>query len=230
VVIAVLVASAFEVIPTIIVPAFSRAWREANIAAISTVRPWTPLELAGRDIYIAEGCYTCHSQMIRPIWAETKRYSEYSKPGEFVYDHPFQWGSRRIGPDLAREGGKQSHDWHVRHFEDPRQLSAQSIMPSYAHLLEETLDFEGIQSRVNAMAMLGVPYGEAVKPGMAAELARAQAAKIAGELVSQGGYEGMEDKKVIALVAYLQRLGTDIHATKPVEVDKPPAPAPGGTP
>ena len=127
------------------------------------MQPYTPLELAGRDIYIAEGCYNCHSQMIRPIWAETKRYGEYSKPGEFVYDHPFQWGSRRIGPDLAREGGKQSSDWHVRHLENPRQLIAQSIMPAYPHLLNKTLDFDGIQSRVNVMAMLGVPYGEAVK-------------------------------------------------------------------
>ncbi|MBL9031732.1 MAG: cytochrome-c oxidase, cbb3-type subunit I [Phycisphaerae bacterium] len=202
VVIAVLVASAFEIIPTFLI--------RSNVPSIASVKPYTPLELAGREIYIAEGCYTCHSQMIRPIWAETKRYGEYSKPGEFVYDHPFQWGSRRIGPDLAREGGKQSHDWHVRHMENPRQLVAQSIMPGYAHLLREKLDFEAIQRRVGVMAMLGVPYGEAVKPGRAAELARAQAAKIATELVTQGGYPDMADKKIIALVAYLQRLGTDL--------------------
>ncbi len=201
-VIAVVVASLFEIIPTFLI--------RSNIPSIATVMPYTPLELAGRDLYIAEGCYNCHSQMIRPIWSETSRYTEYSKPGEFVYDHPFQWGSRRIGPDLAREGGKQSHDWHVRHLENPRQLIAQSIMPTYGHLLTEKTDFEGIQKRVDAMAMLGVPYGQAVKEGRAVELARAQANKIAADLAQQGGYPGLEDKKVIALVAYLQRLGKDI--------------------
>ncbi|MFN0133955.1 MAG: cytochrome-c oxidase, cbb3-type subunit I [Phycisphaerales bacterium] len=202
VVLAVLVASAFEIIPTFLI--------RSNVPSIASVKPYTPLELAGREIYIAEGCYTCHSQMIRPIWAETKRYGEYSKPGEFVYDHPFQWGSRRIGPDLARVGGKQSHDWQVRHLENPRQLVAQSIMPGYAHLLKENLDFEGIQRRVGVMAMLGVPYGDAVKGTRATELARAQAAKISTELVTQGGYQNLQDKKVLALVAYLQRLGTDL--------------------
>jgi cytochrome c oxidase cbb3-type subunit I/II len=203
-IIAVVVASLFEIVPTFLI--------RSNVPSISSVKPYTPLELAGRDIYIAEGCYNCHSQMIRPIWSETKRYGEYSKPGEFVYDHPFQWGSRRIGPDLAREGGKQSHDWHVRHFENPRQLIPQSIMPAYAHLLNQALDFDGIQSRVNAMAMLGVPYGEAVTPGRAAQMAREQAATIAQTLEAQGGYSGLNDKKIIALVAYMQRLGTDIHA------------------
>ncbi len=203
--IAVIVASLFEAIPTFLI--------RSNVPTIESVRPYTPLELAGRDIYIAEGCYNCHSQMIRPMWAETMRYGEYSKPGEFVYDHPFQWGSRRIGPDLAREGGRQSHDWHVRHLEDPRQLIPQSIMPAYPWLLEEEIDFEQIQSRVDAMAMIGVPYADALN--RAPDMAREQARVIAADLVAQGGYEGLETKKVLALVAYLQRLGTDISAPAP---------------
>jgi cytochrome c oxidase cbb3-type subunit I/II len=207
--IAVAVASLFEIIPTFLI--------RSNVPTIESVKPYTPLELAGRDIYIAEGCYNCHSQMIRPIWAETKRYGEYSKPGEFVYDHPFQWGSRRIGPDLARVGGKQSHDWQVRHLEDPRQLIPQSLMPGYPHLLDQDLKFAEIQARVDAMAMLGVPYADAVKEGGAEKLAREQAGKIAADLELQGGYPDMEGKKVIALVAYLQRLGTDIHAPATAE-------------
>ncbi len=215
VVIAVAVASLFEIIPTFLI--------RSNVPSIASVRPLTPLELAGRDIYISEGCYNCHSQMIRPLWAETLRYGQYSKPGESVYDHPFQWGSRRIGPDLAREGGRQSHDWHVRHLEDPRQLIPQSIMPAYPWLLKDELDFASIQSRVDAMAMLGVPYGEALNS--APELARAQAKALAADLVIQGGYEGLESKQIIALVAYLQRLGTDISAPPPAE--KAPDPTTG---
>src|SRR5690606_18125902 len=109
------------------------------------------------------GCYNCHSQMIRPMYAETKRYGEYSKPGEFVYDRPFQWGSRRIGPDLAREGGKKSHLWHLLHFQDPRQVTPNSIMPAYPWLLAQDLNFGEIQARVDANAMLGVPYGELLR-------------------------------------------------------------------
>ena len=206
---AVLLASLFEMIPTFLI--------KSNVPTIASVKPYTPLELHGRDVYIAEGCYNCHSQMIRPIWAETKRYGEYSKGGESVYDHPFQWGSRRIGPDLAREGGIKSHDWHVRHFENPRQLIAQSIMPSYKHLLESKIDFKDTETRVRAMAMLGVPYGEMVKEGVASAYAQAQAEQIAADLVQQGGYEDMQDKKVIALTAYIQRLGIDI--SKPDDWD-----------
>ncbi len=121
-------------------------------------QPYTPLELAGRDIYVSEGCYNCHSQMIRPMVAETKRYGEYSKAGEFVYDHPFQWGSRRIGPDLAREGGKQSSVWHWLHLENPQAVNEDSVMPSYAHLLDTTIDFNKITDRVWAAHMLGAPY------------------------------------------------------------------------
>ena len=198
--IAVLVASLFEIIPTFLI--------RSNVPSIASVKPYTPLELAGRDIYVAEGCYNCHSQMVRPIRAETERYGEYSKPGEFVYDHPFQWGSRRIGPDLHRVGGKYPHLWHVRHMEDPRSTTPQSIMPRYPWLLKDDLDFDGIQKRVDVMVMLGVPYGEAVNH--AREMAQAQALQVATEIVAQGGPNGLKDKKIVALVAYLQRLGRDI--------------------
>ncbi len=204
VLVAVVVASLFEIVPTFLI--------RSNVPTIATVGPYTPLELAGRDIYIAEGCYNCHSQMIRPMLAETERYGEYSKPGEFVYDHPFQWGSRRIGPDLAREGGKQSHNWHVLHFKDPAQITPGSIMPPYPWLLQKDLDFKSIPLRVKAMTILGVPYTQAQRDN-AEELARAQAAMIAGEIVEQNGEAGLEDKQVVALIAYLQRLGTDIFKT-----------------
>lgn len=193
---------------------------DKTVEKVEGVRPYTPLEQRGRDIYMREGCYTCHSQMIRPFRAETLRYGDYSKAGEFVYDHPFQWGSRRIGPDLAREGGRQSHDWQVRHLENPRQLIQDSIMPAYPHLLKDPLDFDAIQGRVDAMAMLGVPYGELVQKGRAVEAAKKQAQELAEALKAQSGYEGMGDKKVIALVAYLQRLGTDISKPPPAEPAK----------
>ncbi len=200
VVAAVAVASLFEILPTFLI--------RSNVPSIASVKPYTPLELAGRDIYVSEGCYNCHSQMVRPIRSETERYGEYSKPGEFVYDHPFQWGSRRIGPDLHRVGGKYPHLWHVRHMEDPRAITPQSIMPAYPWLLQNELDFSTIQRSVDAMAMLGVPYGDAVLH--ASELARAQADAVAAEIVKQGGPRGLETKEIVALVAYLQRLGTDI--------------------
>ncbi len=209
---AVVIASLFSNLPMFLI--------RTNIPTISTVKPYTPLELMGREIYIAEGCYNCHSQMVRPIWAETVRYGEYSKPGEFVYDRPFQWGSRRIGPDIHRVGAKYSYDWHVRHLEEPQQLVQGSIMPTYAHLLEQKLDFAQIPARVRAMKWIGVPYTEE-ELDTAADLAKAQAKLIGEQLVAQKGYKDMEDKKVIALIAYLQRLGTDINAP----ADAPPAPA-----
>jgi cytochrome c oxidase cbb3-type subunit I/II len=202
VVIAVVVASALEIIPTFLI--------KSNVPTIASVKPYTPLELYGRDLYIGEGCYNCHSQMVRPIRAETERYGDYSKPGEFVYDHPFQWGSRRIGPDLARVGGKYPHLWHVRHMEEPTSTTPQSIMPAYAWMLESPIEFSVIQPRVDAMMMLGVPYGEAAQK--AEELARMQASEIAREVEKQGGPRGLEDKKITAMVAYLQRLGRDIQA------------------
>jgi len=194
----------------------------SNIPTIATVEPYTPLELAGRDIYIAEGCYSCHSQMIRPFLWETMRYGEYSKPGEFVYDHPFQWGSRRIGPDLAREGGLRTHLWHYRHFKNPADISENSIMPRYPWLLKNTVNFDEIRGRVDSMALMGVPYGELLLEGKTVEHAKGQALEIAMELEAQGGPEFGEtwDKKVIALIAYLQRMGTDISKTPPpVETD-----------
>ncbi len=200
VVVAVVVASLFEILPTFLI--------RSNVPTIASVKPYTPLELAGRDLYIREGCFNCHSQMVRPLRHETERYGEYSKPGEFVYDHPFLWGSRRIGPDLAREGGKYSDLWHVRHLENPQAMTAQSIMPAYAHLVRDDLDFEGIQKRVDAMSMLGVPYGDAVRNAPA--LARTQAGEIAARVAADGGPGGLENKEVVAIVAYLQRLGVDI--------------------
>jgi cytochrome c oxidase cbb3-type subunit I/II len=212
-------ASLFEIIPTFLI--------KSNVPSIASVKPYTPLELAGRDVYIAEGCYNCHSQMIRPIYAEVKRYGEYSKPGEFVYDHPFQWGSRRIGPDLAREGGRQSNLWHAIHFNNPRDINDKSIMPAYSFLLSDELDFGGIQARVRVMAMLGVPYGDAVKDGVAEQQARAQATLIADEIAKQNPPEELRGltatKKVIALIAYMQRMGRDI--APPPEVPVAPAPA-----
>ncbi len=198
--VAVIVASLFEIIPTFLI--------RSNIPTIASVKPYTPLELAGRDLYIREGCFNCHSQMIRPFRYETERYGEYSKPGEFVYDHPFLWGSRRIGPDLAREGGKYPDLWHVRHFANPAQITARSIMPRYPWFERNPLDFEGIQKKVDVMAMLGVPYGDAVNNAPAQ--ARAQAKLIAEGIAGQGGPKGLEDKEIVAIVAYIQRLGRDI--------------------
>ena len=208
VVVAVVVASLFEIIPTFLI--------KSNVPTIASVKPYSPLELAGRDIYVAEGCHNCHSQMIRPIRAETVRYGEYSKPGEFVYDHPFQWGSRRIGPDLHRVGMKYPHLWHVRHMEDPRSTTPQSIMPSYPWLLAEDLDFGVIPRSIKAQRTLGVPYSEEEAVG-AADAARTQAVTIAAEVVEQGGPSDLEGKKIMALIAYLQRLGTDINRVEPPE-------------
>ena len=217
--IAVLVASAFELIPTFLI--------RSNIPTIATVKPYTPLELAGRDIYVAEGCYNCHSQQIRPLFAETERYGEYSKPGEFIYDRPFQWGSRRIGPDLAREGGKQSHLWHFEHFREPDSMVKGSVMPAYPHLLTRELNFGSIPARVHAAATLGAPYDRELTESES--MAMEQATKIVKELVEQGGpatvknREGkdfaLEKSHVIALIAYLQRIGVDLFATEDAIVE-----------
>ncbi|MFN8586369.1 MAG: cytochrome-c oxidase, cbb3-type subunit I [Candidatus Eisenbacteria bacterium] len=215
--VAVIVASLFEIIPTFLI--------RTNIPTIASVKPYTPLELAGRDIYQREGCFNCHSQMVRPFRYETERFGEYSKPGEFVYDHPFLWGSRRTGPDLAREGGKYNNLWHVNHMKDPRAVTPKSIMPAYPSLLTATLDFGTIQKHVDAMAMLGVPYGELVNNG-AADAAKAQAAEIAADIeATDPNLTGLQDKEIVALVAYLQRLGVDIK--KANEVASAPAPTGG---
>jgi cytochrome c oxidase cbb3-type subunit I/II len=219
---AVLVASLFEIIPVFLI--------RSNVPTIASVRPYTPLELIGRDIYVAEGCYNCHSQMIRSLYAETERYGEYSQPGEFIYDHPFQWGSRRIGPDLARQGGRNSHIWHLRHFQNPRQYSESSVMPIYEHLLHRPINYGTVPSRVQAAYYLGAPYDEELTRG--AEMAKEQAAKIMDELVAQGDPQDeaalrkFSDSHVIALIAYLQRLGTDLNKTWD---DQTPPVAPDGS-
>ncbi|QDV12498.1 hypothetical protein CA51_23810 [Rosistilla oblonga] len=207
---AVVIATLFEVIPTFLI--------RSNVPTIATVTPYTPLELAGRHIYVSEGCYNCHSQMIRPMVAETKRYGEYSKPGEFIYDRPFQWGSRRIGPDLQREGGKQSSFWHWTHFEDPELVSPGSVMPSYRHLIEEDLKFEAIQPLVETVHYLGAPYSEEDLTDTA-NVARRQAEVVAADIVRQGGPAGKQNKQVIALIAYLQRMGTDLFKTPEPEAE-----------
>ncbi len=216
VVIAVSTASLFEIIPTFVI--------RSNVPTIPSVTPYTPLELAGRDLYVSEGCYNCHSQMIRKMLAETKRYGPYSEAGEFVYDHPFQWGSRRIGPDLAREGGKQSVQWHVLHFDDPRQMTPNSIMPSYRHLIDKKLDFDSIPVRVKAMQALGVPYSEEQRL-TSTEHARTQAEALAATFVEQNGSPYVDEsgevvdlaeRRVIAVVAYLERMGRDF--LNPVQI------------
>ena len=211
--IAVLIASGFSLVPTFLI--------RSNVPTIATVKPYTPLELIGRDIYVAEGCYNCHSQQIRPLFAETERYGEYSKPGEFIYDRPFQWGSRRIGPDLAREGGKQSHLWHYEHFREPSAMTKGSVMPAYEHLTTRELNYKTLPARIRAASMLGAPYTEELTNSI--EMARDQARQIAWELAEQGGPSSVpttggktietEKTKVIALIAYMQRLGTDLNAS-----------------
>ncbi len=166
--------------------------------------------------------------MIRPIRAETERYGEYSKPGEFVYDHPFQWGSRRIGPDLQRVGGKYPHLWHVRHMQDPRAITQGSIMPGYPWMLTAALDVGAIPRTMRAHRALGVPYSDEDIDG-AVEHAAMQARTIADDVTAQGGPPGLEGSKVVALIAYLQRLGTDITRPEPAPqpADAPLEPAAG---
>ncbi|CAM2007524.1 cytochrome-c oxidase, cbb3-type subunit I [Acanthopleuribacter pedis] len=198
--IAILIGGVAETIPMMAI--------ESNVPSISSVKPYTPLELVGRDIYIREGCNNCHSQMIRPLRAEVERYGEYSKSGEFVYDHPHLWGSKRTGPDLHRVGGKYPNLWHLRHMEDPRAIVADSIMPAYQWLLENKMNLGDVKAKVNAMKHLGVPYDRDTVEN-AKKIAEAQAAEIGADLAASG-VEGMDDKEITALIAYLQRLGTDI--------------------
>jgi cbb3-type cytochrome c oxidase subunit II len=197
--IAVAIGGIVEFVPLILI--------DDQVERIATVEPFTPLELAGRDLYIREGCVGCHSQMVRPFRHEIERYGDYSKPGETVYESPFLWGSKRTGPDLARVGGKYPHLWHVRHMENPRSTSPRSIMPPYPWLLTRELDFDEIPGKLSALRTVGVPYSdEEVEDAVA--LARAQAEQVAADVVDQGGPAGLEDKEITALVAYLQKLGT----------------------
>ncbi len=189
-----------EIVPTYLV--------KSNIPTIASVKPYTPLELHGRDIYVREGCYTCHSQMIRPFRDEVARYGEYSKAGEFVYDHPFQWGSKRTGPDLARVGGKYPDSWHYNHMWEPTSMSPGSIMPNYPWLFERELDTSLTGAKIRAMQTLGVPY-EAGYDKIANQDVVAQESKIQATLKGEGiKTEG--NKEIVALIAYLQRIGKDI--------------------
>ncbi|WP_299898392.1 cytochrome-c oxidase, cbb3-type subunit I [uncultured Aquimarina sp.] len=217
--IAILIGGAVQIIPTLMV--------DSNIPTITSVKPYTPLELEGRDLYIRESCVSCHSQMIRPFRSEVERYGEYSKAGEYIYDHPFLWGSKRTGPDLMRIGGKYSDNWHLNHFYDPQSTSSGSIMPSYKWLIKNKLDRSQTEIKMEAMVTLGVPYTPE-------EIARAQewmdeqAIQIEKNLYTDPDfaktYEAdkkyaeengldfieMRHREVVALIAYIQRLGTDI--------------------
>ena len=204
--IAILIGGLVEIIPTYLI--------KSNVPTIASVQPYTPLELQGRDIYVREGCYTCHSQMIRPFRSETERYGEYSKAGESVYDHPFQFGSKRNGPDLAREGVKtgkmyKPDSWHYNHMLDPRSVSSQSIMPPYPWLIFNKLDMSKTAKKIRVMQTLGAPYAEGYDEIANDELMK-QATEIANGLQA-AGINVEPDREIIAMIAYLQRLGTDIY-------------------
>ncbi len=199
----ILIGGIIEIVPTFLI--------KSNVPTISSVKPYTPLELHGRDIYVREGCYVCHSQMIRPFRSETERYGEYSKAGEFVYDHPFQWGSKRAGPDLAREGTgnlKKSHGWHFRHFREPSSMSEGSIMPAYPFLMEQDIDTSETGAKIRAMQKLGVPYEKGYDKIANSELM--QQAGIITEVLKADSIRISPNKEVIAVIAYMQRLGKDI--------------------
>ncbi|MGB3467563.1 MAG: cytochrome-c oxidase, cbb3-type subunit I [Cyclobacteriaceae bacterium] len=185
---------------------------ESNIPTITSVKPYTSLEIQGRDIYIREGCNNCHSQMIRPFRSETERYGEYSKAGEYVYDHPFLWGSKRTGPDLLRVGGKYPDSWHYLHMLEPESMSPGSIMPPYPWLFTQNWDKESTPDKISAMMTLGVPYPEGFEEKAIAE-AEEQAVKIATGL-EKDDISVSPDAEIIALIAYLQRLGTDIKVVE----------------
>lgn len=208
--VAVLIGGIVEYIPTALI--------KSNIPTIASVKPYTPLEIQGRDIYIREGCYTCHSQMIRPFRSETERYGEYSKPGEFVYDHPFQWGSKRTGPDLHRLGGKYPNSWHYMHMNDPRSTSPNSIMPAYPWLYTSNTDWASTEGKIITLRQVGVPYPEGYERQATTD-AKAQAKTIADNLRSSK-FDVTPDREIVALIAYMQRLGTDIKA-KPQASSKP---------
>jgi cytochrome c oxidase cbb3-type subunit I/II len=202
--VAILIGGIIEMVPTFLI--------KSNVPTIEAVKPYTPLELTGRDIYIREGCNSCHSQMVRPFRHEVFRYDpdymEYSKAGEYVYDHPFLWGSKRTGPDLHRVGKKYLNSWHYYHMYDPTSTSQGSLMPAYPWLYDQYYDQEIIPDKINAMRTLGVPYDEGYENQAVDDLR-----KQADEIVSQLKTENIEtdpNLDIIALIAYLQRLGTDI--------------------
>lgn len=215
---AILIGGLIQIVPTLLV--------KSNIPTIAAVKPYTPLELQGRDLYIREGCVSCHSQMIRPFRSEVERYGDYSKAGEFVYDHPFLWGSKRTGPDLAREGvkgkpynGGRDDVWQFNHLYDPQSISPGSLMPRYQWLIKDKLDNSIIQGKMKAMVSLGVPYSDADITN-ALKSIDAQASKIEKNLLANAeikkSFENetavpLKDREIIAMIAYLQRLGTDIQ-------------------
>ena len=205
--IAILSGGLIEIVPLYLV--------KTNIPTIASVKPYTPLELQGRDIYVREGCYTCHSQQVRPFRSETERYGEYAKAGEYIYDHPFQWGSKRNGPDLSREGvvnGRQykPNSWHYNHMLNPQRLNEQSIMPVYKWLISDDLDISTTAKKIRVMQLFGVPYPEGYDKIANDDLMK-QARGIADDLKSQG-IQVEPGKEIIAMIAYLQRLGKDVHA------------------
>ena len=212
--VAILIGGAIEIIPLLIVP--------ENIPKITSVKPYTPLELEGRDIYIREGCNNCHSQMIRPFRSEVERYGEYSKAGEFVYDRPFLWGSKRTGPDIHRIGGKYNDNWHFNHMFDPRLTSPGSIMPRYPWLLTNDLDVSDTEAKMKGLVTLGTPYTQ-FEIDKALPLLRNQAAEVEKnlrqdpEFVKNYGDSNMQNKEIVAMIAYLQRLGTDIKKAETAE-------------
>ena len=198
----ILVGTMLELVPMFLI--------SSNVKTIESVKPYTALEQYGRDIYIREGCYTCHSQHIRPFAAEVERYGEYSKAGEFVYDHPFQWGSKRIGPDLAREGVKKlSNTWHYEHLVDPEATSSGSIMPGYPYLAESKIDYKFLKESIRALKKVGVPYPENYQAAAVVD-ATEQGQIIADDLVANGKKVTAENE-IVALIAYLQRLGKDSY-------------------
>jgi cytochrome c oxidase cbb3-type subunit I/II len=196
-----------------------------NVPTIASVKPYTPLEVMGRDIYIREGCVGCHSQMIRPFRSETERYGEYSKAGEFVYDHPFLWGSKRTGPDLHRLGGKYPDAWHYNHMDDPRTTSPGSLMPRYSWLLTQRIETNAMPPRLAALRKVGVPYPAGYETTDAQKDLVAQAQKIVANLQQGMITNAPANTEIIALIAYLQRLGADIKATPALT-----APAPATAP
>lgn len=199
-----------EMVPTFLI--------QSNVPTISSVKPYTPLELQGRDIYVRDGCYVCHSQMIRPFRSEVARYGEYSKAGEFVYDHPFQWGSKRTGPDLAREGGKYPDSWHFNHMLDPTTMSPGSVMPAYPWMIDKDLDVSSTAAKIRAMQALGVPYADGYDK-MANDDLQKQALQIQTSL-KKDGIICSEKKEIIALIAYLQRMGVDIKGEHTVSTNQ----------
>ena len=217
--IAILIGGMVQIIPSLMVDEY--------IPIISSVKPYTPLELEGRDLYIREGCVSCHSQMVRPFRSEVERYGEYSKAGEFVYDYPFLWGSKRTGPDLHRVGKKYSDNWHLNHLYDPQSTSSGSIMPSYKWLVKNELDKSNTEVKMRAMQTLGVPYTDAEVED-AQQWMMTQGIEIEKNLYSDPDFEAsyeadkkfakengqefteMRNREIVALIAYLQRLGTDI--------------------